>query len=332
MTTVKRRQLPVRPGTAPGHRATEPHRTAVLVVGGIISALVAGAFAVTGPGIALLHRVFHFLEFYCGVASLVALSLTVMIGLAAIDRTLLQVRHRVLLQGAHRALASTALFCLGVHIATKVVEGHAGLLDVVVPFLAAHRPLWVGLGTLAGYLMVGVTVTGVVRGRFAGTSRVWLWRVLHCAAYLCWPVSLLHGLNAGRPAKGWVTASYLLCLLVVGLGLLARGWAAHGHRVRGPRTQTTATMRPVGKPAPPVRTSIVLPPPDRPRRTAPVPPTAAPPDRPRRTAAPVPPTAARPAEPRRAEPAPPVIARTAPKLDAAVSDDEFWEFMRGAPR
>jgi hypothetical protein len=275
MATAKQSQLLVRANTAPGHRASEPRRTAAFVSGGVVAALGAAALTLTGPGAAVASRVFHFLEFYCGVFSLVALSITVMVGLAATDRVVLMVRHRVLMQGIHRALAIAAMVFLGIHVATKIVEGHASFVDVVVPFLASHRPLYVGLGTLASYLMIGVTITGVVRGRFAGSKRVWLWRALHAAAYLAWPVALLHGLNAGRPAKTWVTVSYLLCLILVGLAALVRVCVLAGNRLRAPRTHTTATLRPVGKVsnAPLATASVGVPGrPDRLRDTGSLPP------------------------------------------------------------
>jgi hypothetical protein len=247
MATAKQSQISVHANTAPGHRASEPRRTAAFVAGGVVVALVATGLALTGPGGAVASRIFHFLEFYTGVFSLVALSITVMVGLAATDRIVLMVRHRVLMQGVHRALAIAAMVFLGIHVATKIIEGHASFVDVLVPFLASHRAVYVGLGTLASYLMIGVTITGVVRGRFAGSQRVWLWRALHAAAYLAWPDALLHGLNAGRPAATWVTVSYVLCLIVVGLGALVRVCVLYGNRLRAPRTQTTATLRAVGK-------------------------------------------------------------------------------------
>jgi hypothetical protein len=247
MATAKQRQFSVSPSTGPGHRAAEPRRTAVFAGGAVAVALAAALLAVTGPGAAAAVGLFRFLEFYCGVFCLVALSLTIMVGLAATDRVVLLVRHRVMMQGVHRAVATMAMVFLGLHVATKVIEGHASPLDVLVPFLSDHRPFAVGLGTLAGYLMVGVTVTGVTRGRFAGSPRVWLWRTLHAGAYLCWPVALLHGLGAGRAAKPWVTTSYAVCVVLVALALIARGFVSYGSALRGPRTKTTATLRPVGK-------------------------------------------------------------------------------------
>jgi hypothetical protein len=59
-----------------------------------------------------------------------------------------------------------------------------------------------------------------------------VWRVLHSVAYLCWPVSLLHGLLGGRPPAVWVSASYLLLVLAVAITLVVR---VHSDRVRRKR-------------------------------------------------------------------------------------------------
>jgi hypothetical protein len=90
-----------------------------------------------------------------------------------------------------------------------------------VPFLAHGRTFYVGLGTIASDLVVILVVTGIARGRFA-SSRPWTWRAIHATAYLCWLLSLLHGLLAGRTAKPYVDWSYGACVAAVGLALLVR--------------------------------------------------------------------------------------------------------------
>ncbi|MEU7872384.1 ferredoxin [Dactylosporangium sp. NPDC049140] len=91
--------------------------------------------------------VFVVLHYYIGVVALVALSLTVMAGLASTDRLVLRIGQRVLLQTAHRATAIVAIVALGVHIAVKVLEapvpdgtadGGAGRLSVDWSSCAGH--------------------------------------------------------------------------------------------------------------------------------------------------------------------------------------------------
>jgi hypothetical protein len=226
---------------------------------GVVAVAVAASF--TAPGAAALAAAHRFLEFYSGVLSLVALSITVMIGLAATDRVVLMIHHRILLQNVHRATAATAMLFLAVHVAMKVMEGHARLLDTVVPFMASHRPVYIGLGTVASYLMILTAWTGISRGRFAGSAHPGMWRGLHFIAYASWLFALVHGLGAGRSAKTWVLVSYGACLVGVGLALMVRLAVRWGRRSRVAKARTTGTIRPVATPVgpkPPVATSITL--------------------------------------------------------------------------
>ncbi|PZG09505.1 hypothetical protein C1I95_29040 [Micromonospora craterilacus] len=175
----------------------------------------------TGAGQAAYAMGFFFTEFFAGVIALVALSLTVMMGLLATDRLVLLIRHRVLLQSAHRATGILGVAGLGFHVVTKIASGRAGPTDTIVPFVGG-RGLYVGLGTIAALLMVSVLWTGIIRARFAGVGPKWLWRALHSAAYLSWPFAIFHGLGAGRPPAGWVSLSYFACVLLVVVALLVR--------------------------------------------------------------------------------------------------------------
>ncbi|MGW3042219.1 hypothetical protein ACWC9T_19800 [Kitasatospora sp. NPDC001159] len=200
------------------------------------------------PLLLVVGRVQAFLDYFAGVFTLLSLTAVVVCGLVATDRLLLTPRLRVAVQSAHRATAVAALGFLGVHIAVKVAERHAGPWAVAVPFTGGTG-VEVALGTVAADLMVLVAATGAIRGRFAGSRHAWLWRVLHSTAYACWPVALAHGLTAGRPAHAWVWWGYGLCAAAVALALLVRTLAAVGRRRavglhrRGARARRPATLR-----------------------------------------------------------------------------------------
>lgn len=235
--------------TGQGRRGRLTRFGAALAVVVLIGAALVAADH-TGPGAAVIGAAHRFLAYYAGVFSLVALSITVMVGLAATDRLVLAIRHRVLAQAIHRAMATTAMVFLAVHIAMKVVAGHSRVLDAIVPFLGTHRVVVVGLGTVASYLMILATWTGVARGRFAGTAHPGLWRALHVTTYACWIFAIVHGLMSGRPASTWVTVSYGGCVLLVGLGLLVRlcvTWGRH-REVTQAHTAGTAKIKAIGGP------------------------------------------------------------------------------------
>ncbi|MGW3727294.1 cytochrome b/b6 domain-containing protein [Streptomyces sp. NPDC000851] len=173
----------------------------------------------------------YFLDFGAGVLSLVCLSCSVIWGLVAQDRILLDARRRILAQAVHRTTAVASIVFLLVHIVTKLALDHTSWIAAVIPFglLLADddevmgRGFLIGLGTLAGLLMIFVAITGILRNRFASPAPVAArWRAMHMLAYPAWCAALVHGLYAGRSAKPFFVFLYVLSLIGVGAALALR--------------------------------------------------------------------------------------------------------------
>lgn len=220
----------VRTSTSSRGVRTRSRSATMALIGSMLAAFWA-ATMLTGAGQMAYAYGFFFTEFFAGVIALVSLSLTVMLGLLATDRLVLNISHRVLMQSAHRATGVLGTAGLVFHVLTKIATGRAAATDSLVPFIGG-RGLYVGLGTVAALLMVSVIWTGIIRARFAGVGPKWLWRALHSAAYLAWPFAIFHGLNAGRAAASWVVLSYFACVLLVVLALLVRLSVTIGRRSR----------------------------------------------------------------------------------------------------
>ncbi|GAA4205664.1 hypothetical protein [Microbispora amethystogenes] len=193
-------------------------------LGVVVALVITGGLAATrtAGGSAFLAEAQSFLTFYAGVFSLVGLTTTVALGLAATDRVILPIAQRVRVQLVHRAMALLGIGFLIVHIGMKIAAGLVPPYGSVVP----STNVYVSMGVVASDLFIVIIATGVMRGRFAQAERPWLWRGLHDLAYLAWPVAILHGLTAGRAAAPWVTFSYVACLAAVGAALLIRLAAA----------------------------------------------------------------------------------------------------------
>ncbi|WP_231626326.1 ferric reductase-like transmembrane domain-containing protein [Streptomyces apocyni] len=192
------------------------------------------------------------LDFTTGVLSLVSLTASVVWGLVAADRLFLTTRQRLLAQAVHRATGVAAVGFLLLHGTVKLVLGHVSLVGALIPFGLGVRGTdgLIGLGSLAGLLMITAGVTGALRSAFASPAKIaGRWRALHMLAYPAWCAGLLHGLYAGREAKPWVTTLYGLCLLGVAGALALR--AAPGPVKRRVADQVLAVLgRPdVGPPA-----------------------------------------------------------------------------------
>ncbi|MER7489341.1 cytochrome b/b6 domain-containing protein [Streptomyces sp. NPDC126497] len=173
----------------------------------------------------------EFLNFGVGVLSLVCLSCSVIWGLVAQDRILLGPRQRIWAQAVHRTTAVASIVFLLVHIVIKLVLDHTTWIAAVVPFglaltddeVVAGRSFLIGLGTLAGLLMIFVGVTGVLRNRFASPAPVAArWRAMHMLAYPAWCAALVHGLYAGRAAKPVFLILYGLSVVGVTAALVVR--------------------------------------------------------------------------------------------------------------
>ncbi|GAA0520300.1 hypothetical protein Ade02nite_12510 [Paractinoplanes deccanensis] len=227
-------------GTKPASRGT----VLVLVVS-VLAAIWAVAM-MTAPGRVGYYYFFIYAEYYMGVVALVSLSITIMVGLVATDRLVLSIRQRVLLQSAHRTTGVIAVAALFVHVWTKIVEQHISVIDAFIPFLAAGNKLYVGLGTLSGWIMVLVMWTGIARSRFVGRGKPWMWRSIHAVSYLMWPIALVHGLSAGRPAATWVTVSYIVCVLGVLIGLAVRLSVSLNRRKDFASQAGSGGLKPVG--------------------------------------------------------------------------------------
>ncbi|MGW4907477.1 cytochrome b/b6 domain-containing protein [Streptomyces sp. NPDC004270] len=164
-----------------------------------------------------------FLNFGAGVLSLVSLSCSVIWGLVAQDRIFLNTRQRIVGQAVHRTTAVASIAFLLVHIVTKIALDHTVVIAAIIPFslgVTGSAGL-IGLGSLAGLLMIFVGVTGALRSNFAAPAVVAArWRAMHMLAYPAWCAALIHGLFAGRAAKPFFMISYELCLVGV-MGALA---------------------------------------------------------------------------------------------------------------
>lgn len=171
-----------------------------------------------------------------GAVALLLLSLSLVIGIAGRSGRSLGL-GRFGIQEVHRTAALTATALIVVHVVSLLLDPFAQLrlVDLVVPFLGASRPLWLGLGTLAVDVLLVVTAVSLLRDRVG--PRVF--RAVHWGTYLLWPVALVHALGTGTDAGTlWLRAlavtSGVAVAAAVGWRLLP-SFAERGHR-RLPRT------------------------------------------------------------------------------------------------
>jgi len=173
-----------------------------------------------------------------GVSALVLFTLVMVIGIVVRLGRPLPGLPRFTVAAVHRTTSLTALGFLVLHIGTLLLDPYAQLrlFDTVVPFFAAYRPFWQGLGTLGFDLALLLIASSLLRARIG--LRAWRW--LHGAAYLCWPVAVVHAVGTGTDGtSSWMLAIVGGCVATVAL---AGAW-----RLAAPPEQPL--IRPVPPPA-----------------------------------------------------------------------------------
>lgn len=146
-----------------------------------------------------------------GLVTLVLLTAGLVLGILNAGRFASRRWPRFLVQGLHKNLSLLALLFLALHVGTTVIDTYTpiGLQDAVVPFLSSYKRWWLGLGALASDLMLTLVITSLVRQRIGPR----LWRLVHWAGYLCWPVAIVHGLGIGTDHSArWVLVLTFTCI------------------------------------------------------------------------------------------------------------------------
>jgi hypothetical protein len=159
-----------------------------------------------------------------GIVTLVLLTASVVLGIVQVRRWAPPGSPRFVFVTLHRAISLLVTAFLAVHVATAVLDSFAPirLIDVLVPFAGAYRPLWLGLGAVALDLLVALTVTSLLRHRLGLRA----WRAVHWLAYACWPVALVHGWGTGSDARTtWMLTVTIGCAAAV---LAAVAWRLTG--------------------------------------------------------------------------------------------------------
>lgn len=156
-----------------------------------------------------------------GAATLIVLTSTVVLGIVTATRWIGRSTPGFVTADLHRNLSMIALGLLLAHIVTTVLDpfAHISVRDVVIPFSATYRPVWLGLGVAAAEIMIVVAATSMLRERVGPRA----WRTIHWIAYASWPIAVIHGLGTGSDARApWMIGVVVSSVVAVLLALFTR--------------------------------------------------------------------------------------------------------------
>ncbi|HEY5390074.1 MAG TPA: ferric reductase-like transmembrane domain-containing protein [Solirubrobacteraceae bacterium] len=144
-----------------------------------------------------------------GVIALGLVTIAVLLGLTMSTKLLRRPGIGRTLMRLHEHIALVGLGAIGVHGLALFADPwlRPGVSGVTIPFTIAYKPVFTGLGIIAGYLAALLGLSFYARRRIG----VKLWRKLHRATVLVWVLGVVHTLGAGSDAATqWLRAFTLL--------------------------------------------------------------------------------------------------------------------------
>ena len=131
-----------------------------------------------------------------GFLSYFAIAGSVIYGLLLSTKILDAIAHRPVTFALHQDLAAIGLGLAGVHAVLLGLDSSVpfSLFEILVPFAAPYRPVWVGLGQLALYLVAIVYASFHARRRIGQRG----WRTLHYLTFLSFAGATAHGILSGH--------------------------------------------------------------------------------------------------------------------------------------
>lgn len=156
-----------------------------------------------------------------GIVALAFLTLSVALGVASRSGRPMLALPRFAVADVHRFVALAATLLVVLHMGLLFLDPYAKLrlVDFVVPFLGAYRPVWQGLGTVAFDLLIVLIVTSLLRHRLG----LRVFRAVHWSTYLLWPIAMAHALGNGTDIGDlWFQAFAGVCALLVAVVVIWR--------------------------------------------------------------------------------------------------------------
>lgn len=150
-----------------------------------------------------------------GMIAYLLLWLSTVWGLAVSSKILDPVLERTFTYDFHEFLSLLAIGFVTLHVAVLLGDRYLpfSLAEILIPFIAPYRPLWVGVGVIAFYLTLLVSITFYIR-RWIGTKT---FRVIHIASFVSFFGAALHGLLSGTDsplaAAQWMYAGTSLVVV-----------------------------------------------------------------------------------------------------------------------
>ena len=145
------------------------------------------------------------------------------------------------LRAVHEAMSLTTLAMVALHGLALLGDSYLnpGVAGIAIPFIGFYRPLWTGLGIVAGYGLAALGLTYYLRDRI-GAAR---WRRLHRLSAIFWFAAIAHTIGAGSDAAQWWFLGAGAALVIPTGALLVLRWLGRWWNARGSSRGPTPAPR-----------------------------------------------------------------------------------------
>lgn len=136
-----------------------------------------------------------------GISSFILLALMTVIGASITTGLLFRFMSPATAWSLHRAIGSTLLISVLIHVISLLFDHFINLhlVDVFVPFASSYQPLYVALGTIGFYLLLLILITSL----YTMSKYARFWRIVHYLGFVMFASIFLHGVLVGTDTHQW---------------------------------------------------------------------------------------------------------------------------------
>lgn len=162
---------------------------------GVIDRALNGVFAISSV------QALWYITRAAGFVAYFLLWLSTAWGLAVTSKIFDPLLHRAFTYDMHQFISLLAIGFTFLHIAVLIGDRYLpfSIADILIPFIAPYRPIWVGVGVIGLYLTMLVTVTFYIR-KWIGQKT---FRLIHLASFFAYAGVTVHGLMSGTDSPLW---------------------------------------------------------------------------------------------------------------------------------
>jgi methionine sulfoxide reductase heme-binding subunit len=156
------------------------------------------------------QQVFWFASQALGIVAILLLGISVALGLAMSSRIIRRPGLPANLKRFHEASTLVTLGLIAGHAGLLLFDGYLrpGLAGITLPFALSYRPMFTGIGIIAGWLAAILGLSFYARKRIG----VKTWRSLHRFTIVVYLLAIGHVVGAGTHGRSWWMLAMLTAL------------------------------------------------------------------------------------------------------------------------